>query len=538
MVTKAAKSPTGQKPLQESFEDKHERRLEFHEILRSRYNITSCRQDNPSWGREQERQGQSPRHQEFFRRRHLWAVDGEEKRVRSPPRARNYVKYSPVNQRAEYQSINKDQESSADNQFSWRHNRSRTYPLDCTNETQGTLNNNHPLESVYDRINKREVSHRHRGVQTVQGPPRICIKRDSSQQTDCTTAVLNGELVQLSEYLMEALQREQKLKKKLCILQELLHALIQASDKSWKAQLDEDKLKCKVSDLENQLFIYSQNYSKTSVKKILLEMEEQKQRYEQKAKESLQKLTEEKLTTERHLQNTQVSLAVSVGECELWKEEYERLKTDWSELTSKHCELKSEVHILQSKLQWVETKDSQFQQLQNRLQTMERENIELQAWNELLQEDNEHKKEQLDSLKVSLRNAEEMKLEMQMKIIDLQNEVLSLKRRTSPSLTQDTRRLSLTHAPDCQLQNDTLHLVEEKLTAKERECAELQSEVDNLTEEYMTSQRKLQQCREEMKGSHRHKPKKRCSCWTALFILILSVIIMFIFFNNVEYVTH
>ena len=42
------------------------------------------------------------------------------------------------------------------------------------------------------------------------------------------------------------------------------------------------------------------------MKKVLLEMEDQKNSYEQKAKESLQKVLEEKISAEQQLQSTQV----------------------------------------------------------------------------------------------------------------------------------------------------------------------------------------------------------------------------------------
>lgn len=42
------------------------------------------------------------------------------------------------------------------------------------------------------------------------------------------------------------------------------------------------------------------------MKKVLLEMEDQKNSYEQKAKESLQKVLEEKMSAEQQLQSTQV----------------------------------------------------------------------------------------------------------------------------------------------------------------------------------------------------------------------------------------
>ncbi|RLV76438.1 hypothetical protein DV515_00016972 [Chloebia gouldiae] len=74
-----------------------------------------------------------------------------------------------------------------------------------------------------------------------------------------------------------------------------------------QGQLNEDKLRCKLRVLENQLQACAQSYSKECVKKILIEMEDQKQTYEQKAKEALQKMLEDKLLTEQQLQNSQVS---------------------------------------------------------------------------------------------------------------------------------------------------------------------------------------------------------------------------------------
>lgn len=51
------------------------------------------------------------------------------------------------------------------------------------------------------------------------------------------------------------------------------------------------------------------------MKKILVEMEDQKQTYEQKAKEALQKMLEDKLQTEQQLQNSQVSNKVYTWLC-------------------------------------------------------------------------------------------------------------------------------------------------------------------------------------------------------------------------------
>ncbi|XP_063306950.1 TRAF3-interacting JNK-activating modulator [Pelobates fuscus] len=534
MLAKATMSPINQKHFQESFEDKHERRLEYHEALRSRHNATSCRQNSPDWGRDQEKLQTSPRQQELFRRRQLYAENTGDKCIKSPPKYHKYSKCSPVRLSVENQ-IKKEEEVSPNNKISWHHNHSSSSPRNPAGFRPDMMNYSFQWEPSSRGINTQNVSTRERGVQTVQDPPTLCIKRESSQQTDSSVTVLNGELLELSEYLEEALQRERKLKKKLCILQELLSVLVQASDKSWKVQVNEDRLKCKVLNLENQLFLYSQNIPKTSVKKILLEMEEQKYRYEEKANESLQKLTEDKLTTERQLHKTQMSLAVSGDECELWKEEYEKLKKDWSDIISENSELRNELNVVQSKLQWVETQDTHLQQLHDHLQSLERERIELKSQNEILHEDNDLQKQQLNSMEVRLRNAEEEKLETQLKIHNLQNQMLSMNERNTHSPIQDIKNVHRSHTSNEQPPSEQLLLVTEKLTAKENELAKLKIEMESLALEYKSCKDTLQLCRENLKGIPKQKPKSGTSCWASVLVLFVAVLTMIIISANMEY---
>ncbi|XP_073523172.1 TRAF3-interacting JNK-activating modulator isoform X2 [Phyllobates terribilis] len=499
MVIRNGKSPVQQKLDIENYEEKYDRRLEFHETLRNRHNTTSCRQDNPCWSKEQERH--SPREQEFFRRRHLWTDESGNKGVRSP-NSKKSVAHSYLRQNV--LKVGSNDEVSTSCQRSWNHNRSKTYPFD-----HRIALSEPGLEPVHNKTQKNDVTLRERGVQTTQETPAICMKKDSSQQTDCAVAVLDGELLQLSEYLMEALHRERKLKKKLCILQELLSVLVQTSEKSWMAQLNEDHLKSKVANLENQLFFYTQSFPKTSVKKLLLEMEDHKMKYQEKAKESLQKISDDKIAAERQLQNVQMSLSVSSDECELWKEEYEKLKADWIDLSNKHCELKNERSILQSKLQWVVSQESQCQHLHSRIQGLEKEQIEQQTRNEHLQEENDLLKEQLRSLQVRLRNSEEQKLEMQKQIKFLQTDLVTLEQRNISDFTRDTTLLLNKSPGGAELHNDQLQAVSEKLLSQEKECAGLKAELELITDEYQSCQRKLKQCREELKGRSRQKPKKR-----------------------------
>ena len=58
-------------------------------------------------------------------------------------------------------------------------------------------------------------------------------------------------------YMQEALQREQQLEAKLITLQRLVDTTREASETTWRALIDEDRLLSRVEILENQLQMYS-----------------------------------------------------------------------------------------------------------------------------------------------------------------------------------------------------------------------------------------------------------------------------------------
>uniref|UniRef100_A0A8C9UHT7 TRAF3 interacting protein 3 n=1 Tax=Serinus canaria TaxID=9135 RepID=A0A8C9UHT7_SERCA len=278
----------------ESAEERSERRQEARERLRGRVNVTCCRASVTCCRPPGLPTATSPRQAEFLRRRNLAAEAGE---------SRPGQRWTP-----------------------WR--KSARSP-------SGGSSPPCPFAST--------------GTQTLPSPSSAVT--DSSQQTDWGIAVLNKEMVQLSNYLKEALHRELLLKQKMVILQELLSTLLQASEKSWQGQLNEDKLRCKLRVLENQLQACTQSYSKECMKKILIEMEDQKQTYEQKAKEALQKMLEDKLLTEQQLQNSQRSLAEMREDLALWKEHHATLKAELTKETTAHTELRNSFQALQSELQ-------------------------------------------------------------------------------------------------------------------------------------------------------------------------------------------
>ncbi|XP_041869243.1 TRAF3-interacting JNK-activating modulator isoform X2 [Corvus kubaryi] len=369
----------------ESYEERSERRQEAREGLRRRDNATACRPP----ARPARRPEHSPRQREFLRRRNLageaeGTLPGQEPEARTPPDPSSRVEPSP--------SI------------------LLQHPRSCPtlSPAQSLLHLSIP-QGRGDSVNTQ-------GTQTL--PDASTAVKDSSQQTDWGIAVLNKEMVQLSNYLKEALHRELLLKQKMVILQELLSTLLQASEKSWQGQLNEDKLRCKLRVLENQLQACTQSYSKECVKKILIEMEDQKQTYEQKAKEALQKMLEDKLQAEQQLQNSQRSLAETREDLALWKEHDTALKAELTKVTTAHTELKNSFQSLQSEFQRA---DAQNERLSRELQVLREEHTELLQRASALRSDNDRQAGHIRHIQDKLQKEQEQKVTLEATISHLQN---------------------------------------------------------------------------------------------------------------------
>uniref|UniRef100_A0A8D0FY87 Uncharacterized protein n=1 Tax=Strix occidentalis caurina TaxID=311401 RepID=A0A8D0FY87_STROC len=136
------------------------------------------------------------------------------------------------------------------------------------------------------------------------------------------------------------------------------------------------------------------------VKKILIEMEDQKQTYEQKAKEALQKMLEDKLQTEQQLQNSQRSLAATREDLAFWKEHYTTLKAELTKMTAAHTELENSLHGMQSELQVRQLPTGAASTgLQRALHSLQSEHAALHQRASALREDNDLKAEHIDAIK-------------------------------------------------------------------------------------------------------------------------------------------
>ncbi|XP_031218290.1 sarcolemmal membrane-associated protein isoform X9 [Mastomys coucha] len=233
-----------------------------------------------------------------------------------------------------------------------------------------------------------------------------------------TPSMYSQELFQLSQYLQEALHREQMLEQKLATLQRLLAITQEASDTSWQALIDEDRLLSRLEVMGNQLQACSKNQTEDSLRKELIALQEDKHNYETTAKESLRRVLQEKIEVVRKLSEVERSLSNTEDECTHLKEMNERTQEELRELANKYNGAVNEIKDLSDKLKVAEGKQEEIQQkgqaekkeLQTKIDEMEEKEQELQAKIEALQADNDFTNERLTALQVRLEHLQEKTL--------------------------------------------------------------------------------------------------------------------------------
>ncbi|XP_049632130.1 sarcolemmal membrane-associated protein isoform X14 [Suncus etruscus] len=221
-----------------------------------------------------------------------------------------------------------------------------------------------------------------------------------------TPSMYSQELFQLSQYLQEALHREQMLEQKLATLQRLLTITQEASDTSWQALIDEDRLLSRLEVMGNQLQACSKSQTEDSLRKELIALQEDKHNYETTAKESLRRVLQEKIEVVRKLSEVERSLSNTEDECTHLKEMNERTQEELRELANKYNGAVNEIKDLSDKLKVAEGKQEEIQQkgqaekkeLQHKIDEMEEKEQELQAKIEALQADNDFTNERLTAL--------------------------------------------------------------------------------------------------------------------------------------------
>ncbi|KAK5871947.1 hypothetical protein PBY51_012686 [Eleginops maclovinus] len=224
-----------------------------------------------------------------------------------------------------------------------------------------------------------------------------------------------SELFQLSQYLQEALHREQMLEQKLATLQRLLANTQEASESSWQALIDEDRLLSRLEVMGSQLQAYSKSQPEEGIRKELLALQEDKHNYETTAKESLRRVLQEKIEVVRKLSEVERSLSNTEDECTHLKEMSERGQEELRELANKYNAAVNEIKELTEKIKEAEGRQEELTQrgakekreLELRIEEMEEKEQVLQARIEALQADNDFTNERLAALQVRLEQLQE-----------------------------------------------------------------------------------------------------------------------------------
>uniref|UniRef100_A0A4W6FWB8 Sarcolemmal membrane-associated protein n=1 Tax=Lates calcarifer TaxID=8187 RepID=A0A4W6FWB8_LATCA len=244
-------------------------------------------------------------------------------------------------------------------------------------------------------------------------------------------------------HVQEALHREQMLEQKLATLQRLLATTQEASESSWQALIDEDRLLSRLEVMGSQLQAYSkvthrhtlmlrsingsnpqilksspllsQSQTEEGIRKELLALQEDKHNYETTAKESLRRVLQEKIEVVRKLSEVERSLSNTEDECTHLKEMSERNQEELRELANKYNAAVNEIKELTDKIKAAEGRQEELTQrgatekreLELRIEEMEEKEQVLQARIEALQADNDFSNERLAALQVRLEQLQE-----------------------------------------------------------------------------------------------------------------------------------
>ncbi|KAM6061858.1 sarcolemmal membrane-associated protein isoform 21-T23 [Chlamydotis macqueenii] len=338
-----------------------------------------------------------------------------------------------------------------------------------------------------------------------------------------TPSMYSQELFQLSQYLQEALHREQMLEQKLATLQRLLAVTQEASDTSWQALIDEDRLLSRLEVMGNQLQACSKNQTEDSIRKELIALQEDKHNYETTAKESLRRVLQEKIEVVRKLSEVERSLSNTEDECTHLKEMNERTQEELRELANKYNGAVNEIKDLSDKLKVAEGRQEEIQQkglaekkeLQHKIDEMEEREQELQAKIEALQADNDFTNERLTALQgiqvddfiPKINGSTEKENQARVKESDLSDTLSPSKEKSSDDTTDaqmDDQDLNEPIAKVALLK-DELHGAQSETEAKQ-EIQQLHKELIEAQELARTSRQKcfeLQALLEEERKAYR-----------------------------------
>ncbi|XP_051965314.1 TRAF3-interacting JNK-activating modulator-like [Xyrauchen texanus] len=318
--------------------------------------------------------------------------------------------------------------------------------------------------------------------------------------------VKEADIQQLADYLEEALYREEALKKKLAGLQKSASTLLHSTELMWKTRCDEDLLKSKIKALEAQLHVCIKKVPQDGMKKVALKMEKQREEYEQKSLKAIQRAENEKAEAQSKMEYLQGTLQTTQAESEHRKRLCEELREGSSQLKKQQDHSTDQILQLHGTLERTIGHEGM---LRKQTESLQQEKAELHSCLAELEEENFSLREHLQ--KVTGNNHEWWNNNTP--LMHEEASVLDQLMRTDNSMAKHLRE------------------TEHRLRVKEKECMELQAEIEVLEQECYGYRSRLTQCREELniRTTRLNRTRRGC-CWSWLcmsfFLLLMMVLVV------------
>ncbi|KAL2725357.1 hypothetical protein V1478_008030 [Vespula squamosa] len=200
----------------------------------------------------------------------------------------------------------------------------------------------------------------------------------STSVTPVGSNVSLEDLYKLYQVIQEASRREKALNSKLGHLQQLVENIRKVTNQSWKALITEDRLLSWVETVENQLVVYSKNYTEDKIRNELVKLQEEKAQYQNTAKEALQKILQEKLEIAKRLVHVETQLSETEEENQSLHSVSKYTQNELQELSVKYTEVQKKLQETTNKLLETEeklkvVKQNAEQEIQVILKTLERQ---------------------------------------------------------------------------------------------------------------------------------------------------------------------
>ncbi|XP_061759980.1 uncharacterized protein LOC133554815 isoform X2 [Nerophis ophidion] len=331
-------------------------------------------------------------------------------------------------------------------------------------------------------------------------------REEASVQTESgLVTVKESDVLQLQEYLQEALWREEAIKKK---LEESTAQFLNSSNIIWKARCNEEVLRNRIKVLEVQLQACLQKFPKDATRKLVLQMKKQKVMYGEKT---------HKVTEEKH----EAGEALITAKVDVLKMQslYEELK-----LTSENLRQQQDLRTDQLRQQQVQIELSRCREaaLTEELESQRQDMKELQFSMGLLEEYNQFLRDKQQS-----RGNVEKKDAMVQKSFEeeVKPEGVVVVERT---LEEKGEKEEISKK-NVDLE-EQLFCTQEELRFKEKEFELLQTEFHTMEQEFQSSQTRLSMCRKEvLQASQRcDRPKRRVFWWNPFTMLVFFFLLLLV----------